>query len=250
MNQLIEIKNKEGQLVVSSRQIARDFGKNHRDILKAIDDLISQMGVAKNYADLFILSKYVQEQNKQTYREYLITRDGFSLLVMGFTGNKALEWKLKYIEAFNKMEKTIKTGILGNLSTEMQALLMHDKKIQAVVEHIEDTEQKLSDVDQDLQSFKKDMPLLGIDLERIKKARNKKIVPLLGGKNSQAYKDNSLRGKVYSDSAYQVWREFGVDSFKEIKRCQCDIAIKIIDKYELPLALKEEVDYVNSQICL
>lgn len=56
----------------------------------------------------FIKSSYVHEQNNQRYKEYLLTRDGFSLLVMGFTGKKALEWKLKYIEAFNKMELFIR----------------------------------------------------------------------------------------------------------------------------------------------
>ena len=58
---------------------------------------------------MFHEATYVNEQNGQTYPMYLMNRDGFSLLVMGFTGAKALEWKLKYINAFNAMEKTIKT---------------------------------------------------------------------------------------------------------------------------------------------
>lgn len=108
MSDLIKIKNQNGNLVVGSREVATNFGKEHRVVLKAIDDLIADIGSAQNYANLFIPSEYLQEQNKQTYREYLLTRDGFSLLVMGFTGKKALEWKLKYIDAFNKMEATIK----------------------------------------------------------------------------------------------------------------------------------------------
>jgi Rha family phage regulatory protein len=108
MNSLVKILNRDGQLVVTSRQVAEDFEKNHRDVLKAIDGLITEIGVAKNCAGLFIPTKYQHEQNKQWYREYLLTRDGFSLLVMGFTGPTALQWKLKYIEAFNKMEQYIK----------------------------------------------------------------------------------------------------------------------------------------------
>ena len=57
---------------------------------------------------MFFLESYINEQNGQKYLQYLMNRDGFSLLVMGFTGKKALEWKLKYIEAFNTMEKLLK----------------------------------------------------------------------------------------------------------------------------------------------
>lgn len=109
MSNIIKILNENGQLVVTSRQIGEDFEKEHSKVNRDIENLIE--GIAKNgdtYNHLFIESQYQHEQNKQTYREYLLTRDGFSLLVMGFTGAKALEWKLKYIEAFNKMEQTLK----------------------------------------------------------------------------------------------------------------------------------------------
>lgn len=102
----IDVKEYEGQPVVSSREVANNFEKQHKHVLECIENL--KEGVAEKSADLFIESKYQHPQNKQWYKEYLLTRDGFSLLVMGFTGAKALEWKLKYIEAFNKMEQYIK----------------------------------------------------------------------------------------------------------------------------------------------
>lgn len=68
-------------------------------------DLIGK-GCAQNGGDpLFIKSSYVHPQNKQTYPFYIMNRDGFSLLVMGFTGKEALEWKLQYIKAFNQMNE-------------------------------------------------------------------------------------------------------------------------------------------------
>lgn len=103
MNELIKIMEKDGQLVVSSRQVAENFEKQHKDVLESICKLISQMSSAENSANLFIQSEYADKYGRMQ-KEYLMTRDGFSLLVMGFTGNKALEWKLKYIEAFNHME--------------------------------------------------------------------------------------------------------------------------------------------------
>ena len=107
MNELIQ-QNDNGILTVSSRQIADDFEKEHRNIVRDIEELIAKIGCAQNCADLFIELQYQNEQNKQWYKYYELTRDGFSLLVMGFTGNKALDWKLKYINAFNKMEHQLK----------------------------------------------------------------------------------------------------------------------------------------------
>lgn len=107
---LVEIigKRYEEILTTTSRKVAEVFGKEHKNVLQSIENLISQMGVAENSAHLFIKTEYVHEQNKQKYSEYLLTRDGFSLLAMGFTGEKALKWKLDYIKAFNAMESELK----------------------------------------------------------------------------------------------------------------------------------------------
>lgn len=222
MNQLIEIKNKEGQLVVSSRQIARDFGKEHRVVLKAIDDLINEMGVAQNYAGLFIPNEYTHEQNKQTYREYLITRDGFSLLVMGFTGNKALEWKLKYIEAFNKMEETLQTGILDNLSTEMQALIMHDKKIQAVVEHIETHDKKIK-------TLENTMTIDYGQQRTLEKLVGNTVLTALGGKG-RAYQ--KIGKKVFAECNRDIKDRFNVNSRCNIPKVKFDEACEYIKNWQ------------------
>ena len=100
----IEEMNKEEVLVVSSRDIAEDFEKEHKDVLESIRNLTAENSAVK---EMFIENEYVTDRGR-TYPEYLITRDGFSLLVMGFTGQKALSWKLKYIEAFNQMERELK----------------------------------------------------------------------------------------------------------------------------------------------
>lgn len=103
MNQLVFKEN--NQVVTSSRNVARDFNKQHKHVLESID---AMKGVAENWADLFYKTTYVHEQNKQQYREYLINRDGFTLLVMGFTGRKAMQFKMKYVKAFNEMEQQLK----------------------------------------------------------------------------------------------------------------------------------------------
>lgn len=111
---------KDQQAVTSSLQVAKTFNKNHRDVLRAVDDL--KEGVAQNWADLFYEDTYTHPQNKQQYRIIYMNRDGFTLLAMGFTGKKAMKFKLKYIEAFNKMESHIKTGGFKVPSTMAEAL--------------------------------------------------------------------------------------------------------------------------------
>lgn len=105
---IISIQNEHGHLVVSSREIAKNFNREHKNVLRDIHYLLNKGG-SKMSRPMFIETKYQHEQNKQWYKEYLITRDGFALLVMGFTGSEALDWKLKYIDAFNSMEKALKT---------------------------------------------------------------------------------------------------------------------------------------------
>lgn len=123
---------------------------------------------------------------------------------------------------------------LAQLRLTQQAILEVDEKIAAV--------------DEDLQNFKKDMPILGVEESRITIAVKKKGVECLGGKKSEAYKDRSLRGKVYSDIYGQLKREFGVDTYKAIQRRNCDRAVSVINEYQLPIVLKEEIDDCNSQM--
>ena len=124
----INIKNQEGTLLVSSREVAEHFNKKHKHVLESIDELV--LGVAEKSTNLFIPTKYMHKQNKQSYREYLLTKDGFTILAMGFTGSKALKWKLKYIEAFNKMEKALRgvyhvseTALVNNFMNSVEEKL-------------------------------------------------------------------------------------------------------------------------------
>lgn len=102
----ITLFNQDGKILASSRDVAEKFNKRNPDVNRAIENLIVQNCTVKN---MFIKTSYTSGRGRNE-NEYLIDRDGFSLLVMGFTGKKALEWKLKYIDAFNKMEETIKSG--------------------------------------------------------------------------------------------------------------------------------------------
>lgn len=99
----------DGVLFADSLGVAERFGKRHADVLETIEklayNLTTENSVVENY---FIEDSYPDNRNGRQRKMYYLTRDGFSLLVMGFTGPAALHWKLLYIEAFNKMEEALK----------------------------------------------------------------------------------------------------------------------------------------------
>lgn len=121
--------NKNGKILASSRDVAEKFGKEHSKVRRSIQAL--QKDVA-NFGEMFVQS-YYEDAYGRKQEEYFMDRDGFSLLVMGFTGKKALEWKLKYIDAFNKMEEKLKTS--ATLTSEEQLKLqLFDKDPLKVVQ--------------------------------------------------------------------------------------------------------------------
>ena len=102
--QHVNITERNGKLMVPSVMVAEHFKKRHDNIIRTIKSLeIPQDFRLLNFEE----SSYINEQNK-TQPAINMTRDGFVLLVMGFTGKKAMMWKIKYIEAFNAMEKAQK----------------------------------------------------------------------------------------------------------------------------------------------
>ncbi len=103
MTNLVQITRQE--VVVSSRQVAEHFEKEHKTVLRNIHEILA----AQNCATKFFHESTYDNRGK-LYPEYLMTRDGFTLLVMSFTGKVAMDWKIKYINAFNEMEKQLKTG--------------------------------------------------------------------------------------------------------------------------------------------
>lgn len=97
--------NGEKVIATSSRMVAQDFGKRHADVIRSVEAIKEEMSTTQ-FCVLFFESLYKASNGKMN-KEYLLTRDGFSLLVMGFTGKEALQWKLKYIEDFNEMERQL-----------------------------------------------------------------------------------------------------------------------------------------------
>lgn len=104
MDELVYLEKEEA--VCSSLDVASHFGKKHKNVIRSIEE-IKKNSSAQNWAQSFREVSYKDKSGK-TNKMYLMNRDGFSFLVMGFTGKKANDWKWQYINAFNQMEKIIR----------------------------------------------------------------------------------------------------------------------------------------------
>lgn len=128
MNDLVVMKNK--QAVTSSLQVAETFGKAHKHVIESIRNMTAENLALQN---MFKSGTYLSKQNKKIPMYYM-NRDGFTLLVVGFTGKKAMDFKLKYIEAFNSMENKIRNyggfQIPSNMSEALQLAANQAKEME------------------------------------------------------------------------------------------------------------------------
>jgi Rha family phage regulatory protein len=108
MNELVRIS--DGQVRATSQDVAAAFEKAHKDVLRAIDKMIELAPEIsrRNFAPRESIVR------GRPYRGYEMDRDGFSLLAMGFTGPKALQWKVKFLEAFKKLEEALSRSVAAN----------------------------------------------------------------------------------------------------------------------------------------
>ena len=125
------------QVKTNSLLVAETFEKEHRNVLKSIRKLMSATNVA--VAQMFDETTYVNEQGKEQPM-FFMNRDGFTLLAMGFSGEKALKFKVDYINAFNKIEAELKSQQPKQLSAaesllqSVQLLVAHERQL-AILEH-------------------------------------------------------------------------------------------------------------------
>ena len=147
MNEIV-YRGESNQPITNSKLVAEVFGKEHRNVVRDIKNLI-EGGVLKNeQTQMFEETTYINEQNKQSYPMFIMNQDGFTLLAMGFNGKKAMEFKLKYIEAFNAMKRQIeqsKPSVPQNYLEALKSLVKaEEEKQQLALENKKQQEQILT----------------------------------------------------------------------------------------------------------
>ena len=195
------------------------------------------------------LKKHVADEDKltrcfadsgQNRQMYIINESGLYALIFGSKLESAKRFKHWVTsEVLPTIRKT--GGYRKPMSTAEQIKLLA----------LGNTElnERVSDVEKKINSLENDMPLYGCEIDDIKNHVNRKVVNVLGGKTSEAYRDGSIRSSVFKDIYRQLKREYGcVSSYKSIKRKWIDDAHDLISGYEVPKVLEEQIRDANAQI--
>ncbi|EOP80901.1 rha family phage regulatory protein [Bacillus cereus HuB4-4] len=228
-----------GEIVTDSLTIASMFGKEHNNVLKDVRKQIDYAGQEFGQVN-FHQSTYINTQNKRMPK-YDLTEEAFTLVAMSYNTKEAVQMKIKFIEEFKRMKQHIQNQ--QQLPKDPMSIL------KLTFDVLEGQKQEIQDIKSDVKDLRENAPLYAIECDEVSKVVRKLGVLLLGGKESNAYRDVSLRKKVYSDIYSQLHREFGISSYKAIKRHHLDRAIQIInEEYSLPIILEEEITATNAQI--
>ena len=149
MNELV-FRGQNDQVCTSSFKVAEFFEKNHPDVVRAIDRLRDKLQSTDFQCDAKMSSEIIFEEHFEDIPQpnggtkqgkfFIMNKDAFTLLAMGFTGKRVLEFKIAYINEFNKMEAELKSQQTKQLSAaesllqSVQLLVAHERQL-AILEH-------------------------------------------------------------------------------------------------------------------
>lgn len=174
----------------------------------------------------------------------VVNESGLYSLIFGSKLESAKKFK-KWVTS-EVLPSIRKTGSYGGQlpKNPMELLELHYEAIRHV-------DNKVDALAEDLEQFKQELPLFGIDEDKIVTAVRRKGTECLGGKDSNAYKTKSIHDKVFRDIYREVKRQFGITgTYKQLKRSQCDTAVQIVENYTLPIFLADQINDCNAQISI
>ena len=231
MNNLVIMKSK--QALTTSLKVAETFSKNHRDVLRSIKNLTAQNCAVKK---MFVESTYVNGKG-QEQPMYYMNRDGFTLLVMGFTGKDAMKFKLAYIEAFNKMEKVIREQELPQTPEERLALTMK-------VTHRLD--KRVATVEEKVDYLTNTSELNETQRYQLLQARKARVIQACGGVESNYYQEKKAK-KVFSQFGKDFKKAFKIPRYDSLQKQYFDEAMEFTKNWYPDFVLQREIQNTNAQ---
>ncbi|MEK7014662.1 ORF6C domain-containing protein [Bacillus sp. FSL R9-9410] len=234
----------ESKKAMLVKEIAEIHGQPFKEVNRRINDNRNRFkdGVdildirASGFEPLGRLFGYTKQSFNQSNNIYLLSERGYAKLLKILEDDTAWELYDQFVDGYFNMreQQQIPTDPMSVLKLTFEAL--------------EGQKQEIQHIKTDVKDLRENAPLFAIECDEISNAVKRCGVALLGGKNSNAYRDRSVRGKVYKDIYRQLRRHFDVKSHKAIKRRHLGVAKNIVARYELPMVLSEEITFANSQI--
>lgn len=240
MNKVKEIQKQVANIeTITSLEVAEMVGKRHDNLMRDIKNYIEVLTTSNLRAlEFFVEGTYLDGKGEQR-NCFNVTRKGCEMIAHKLTGEKGILFTAKYIEKFHMMAENIQQKQVIQLSVKEQLKLQYEYSLEI--------DNKVEEIQTEVADLKENMPLFNTDCKELQSLVRKKGVEVLGGYNTVAYRNNSLRGKIYADIQRQLKREFGVSRYESIKRSQLDIAKSIIEEYKAPTVLNSEINLFNSQ---
>ncbi|RXZ26913.1 hypothetical protein EPT55_07780 [Fusobacterium necrophorum] len=225
MNELTVIVEKVNDvLVTTSNRVAEELGVNHRDLLEKIDGYIKRFGAAELSADFYIPSNYVHPQNKQTYRNYLITEKGVAQLIGGYSAAvpKAFELNVAYINKFEEMKEIIKNPYKNLSQQQMMILALQEQE--KIAERVDVLEDKIDN----------EIRVDNGEQRKIQKAVGTRVFQRIDIIPTLAEKKKFVFQALYRD----VKDRFGVASYRDVKRKDLRDCLEYISTWIEPSELR------------
>lgn len=182
-----------------------------------------------------------QQVYKQNYTIGIINESGLYAAIFGSKQENAKKFK-KWVTS-EVLPSIRKTGQYGQARLPMTI----PEQIQVIAKGYGELHEEVQTIKEEMQDLKDNMPILPIEAEKITNAAKTKGVHVMGGKDSNAYANRSIVNAVYRDIYGQIYRNFGVRSYKAIKRNQTDKVIMVIETYVPPVILQDRIDNENAQ---
>ena len=235
----------EGKKAMLVKEIAEIHGRELRVINQNIErnksrfkegvDIVDLKSITQSDRDLLNELGFSNSSIANANNIYLLSERGYSKLLKILEDDFAWEQYDKLVDGYFNMRGQAK-------------LLSTEEMLELQFRYAKEVKQEVEELREEFSEYKETTPLFTVECKELQSLVRRKGVEVLGGKGSQAYIDNSLRGKVYADIQHQLKREFQVTKYEAIKRGQFVTAKEIVENYRIPTGLKEEIIKANNQI--
>ncbi|WHQ78835.1 Rha family transcriptional regulator [Latilactobacillus curvatus] len=221
MNNLVIMKDQ--QAVTSSLQVAGVFEKRHDHILRDIESIKEDV---PNFGEMFFKGKEPDSYSRER-KVYFMNRDGFALLAMGFTGKKALNFKLKYIKAFNQMESEVKSQ--NKLPSTPQ------EKLSLLMQNVVEANGRVEEIDTRVSDLENNAPLSPSVYSYLSRRINQRVSEVGKGFGKLTPKQ---RGALYVDINQGIKAITGVGTRSQLREKHYDQVMEFINDWEPSTATK------------
>ena len=222
----------KARLTINSKEVAEMMQLRHGDLIRKID------GISRDFTERNIaLSKYWEESfykdaSGKVNRCLEITELGCGFIANKTTSSKGNIFTAQYMDKFEEMKQVLQGQAVKPVQNSTEDIMIYQ------LQELKRMKSEVKTIREDFDS----LPLLTVDSKELRKVANRRIVKLLGGKGTTAYRE--LSKKAFSALYKTLWIEFNVETISAIKRKDLELAKEVISRFVLPIFLKAEIENI------